>query len=266
MKYRHEPGASTCARPGFASPEELFAEYAAAGIHIAELAVGAGDFDRLRLYDEPQAFAEAAEKAGVKIRSVHIPFGRPFDNSVGPECFGDVAAATERFIDTAAALGAEIAVIHPGAEPNEPEERTAKLIRCRDALRRFGAHAAAKGLKLAVENLPRTCLGNCPDDMLYLTDDPTLWVCFDTNHSLLQTNAEFLAALAKGGARIATVHVSDYDFVDEKHRLCGAEGCVNDWDAIVDGLEACGYTGPMVYEVAAPLADIKANYDKYFAM
>ena len=56
-------------------------------------------------------------------------------------------------------------------------------------------------------------------------------------------------AIVKLGRRILTVHISDYDFIDERHWLPG-EG-KNDWNAILAALQAVGYAGPFMYEVRA---------------
>ena len=74
--------------------------------------------------------------------------------------------------------------------------------------------------------------------------DPRLRVCFDTNHLLGESHADFLAAL---GPLVATLHVSDYDFVNERHWLPG-EGRI-DWRALADGLDAIGYADAFTYEL-----------------
>ena len=51
------------------------------------------------------------------------------------------------------------------------------------------------------------------------------------------------------GGRIITLHVSDYDFVDERHLLPG-EG-KNPWGEILRALEEVGYDGRFTYEVRA---------------
>ena len=95
------------------------------------------------------------------------------------------------------------------------------------------------------ENLPRTCLCRTSDEMLrFLRDIPALRVVFDTNHSLKEDNAHYIRAV---GEKIVTLHVSDYDFIDEKHWL-PLEG-KNDWEAILTALEEVGYAGRFLYEL-----------------
>ncbi len=47
--------------------------------------------------------------------------------------------------------------------------------------------------------------------------------------------------------KIITTHISDYDFIDEKHWLPG-EGKV-DWEAMISKFEEIGYKGVWMYEV-----------------
>ena len=49
------------------------------------------------------------------------------------------------------------------------------------------------GMILAVEDLPRTCLGRNSDEMLeLLSADSRLRVCFDTNHLLGEPITDFI--------------------------------------------------------------------------
>lgn len=76
--------------------------------------------------------------------------------------------------------------------------------------------------------------------MLELLDaDRRLMSCFDTNHLLTQSLEDYLQALA---GRIATLHVSDYDFVDEKHVLPG-EGKVA-WPSLLAKLRQTATKAP----------------------
>ena len=69
-------------------------------------------------------------------------------------------------------------------------------------------------------------------------------VCFDTNHLLLESHADFIGAL---GDRIATVHLSDYDGRDERHWLPG-KGVI-DWPALCRSLRRAGYLGVYIFAV-----------------
>ena len=82
---------------------------------------------------------------------------------------------------------------------------------------------------IAVENLPRTCLGRDSFDIKkILSYDDRLRVCFDTNHLLEQKNSDFVFDI---GEKIITTHVSDYDLENERHWL-PREGII-DWNELI---------------------------------
>ena len=81
--------------------------------------------------------------------------------------------------------------------------------------------------------------------MLFLLDgNPLLNTCFDLNHLLIESNIDFIRAV---GSRIITLHVSDFDYIDECH-LLPLEG-KTDWTSIFRELEKVGYNGRFMYEV-----------------
>ncbi len=71
-----------------------------------------------------------------------------------------------------------------------------------------------------------------------------LRVCFDTNHLLNQDPCDFVRKL---GDKIITLHISDYDFQNERHWLPG-EGDIN-WPELISTLKETGYSGPWLYEL-----------------
>lgn len=195
-------------------------------------------------------FKAAAKEFGVEIWSYHLPFW-PFEEwdpcSFDEEKRERTLAMHKTHLQRAAQLGASVAVIHPSAEPNLPEHRTRLMEFAKQHLQRLADNAASLGITVAVENLPRTCLGKDSSDMLQLLQaDERLRVCYDTNHLLTENATHFIRAV---GDNIITVHISDYDFLNEKHWL-PYEGDIN-WVELVTALEEVGYTGPFMYEVAS---------------
>lgn len=116
------------------------------------------------------------------------------------------------------------------------------------SLRELVDYMEPQGLTLALENLPRTCIGNSAREIAYLTGCvPELRLCLDTNHFTsphpdvrfrpLQRLFPSLRAKwnseAEGGVsyaqrfaeQIVTVHISDYDGIDECHWLPGQGHC-----------------------------------------
>ncbi|MBQ8612211.1 MAG: sugar phosphate isomerase/epimerase [Oscillospiraceae bacterium] len=230
-------GLSSC---GKIISDELFAAYRAAGIGAMEVIVST-DVNK-----EPDwnALAAMAAKHGVTLWSCHLPFSERvrIDDAAFAE---ETAARYAQLIRRASAVGIKTFVVHPSSEPIAEEDRTAHLCCAKKHLAALAELAAECGAQLAVEDLPRTCLGRDSADMeQLLAAHPALRVCFDTNHLLAEDPIAFIRAM---GSRIVTTHISDYDFYDERHWLPG-EGKL-DWTAILQALQSVGYSGPWLYEV-----------------
>lgn len=212
----------------------------------------------------------AIRAAGLTVFSVHLPFGR----SVSPACIDEAqrqknVEKLKRFIDLTKSCGARIYVIHASYEPVEDAAREAMLCSAAQSLQELAASMEPRGLTLALENLPRTCIGRSAEEIAYLTGRvPGLRLCFDTNHFTplhpdvrlrpLQRCFPSLRAkwnpVAEGGVsyarkfaeKIVTVHLSDYDGVDECHWLPG-QGIV-DFKGIYAALAGTGFDAPLVFE------------------
>lgn len=244
--------------------DETLAVYRNAGIHYMEFSGGnLSAFEETEYVKNARAIYEKAKSYDVTISSVHLPFS-PF--SLLDPAFADpakrdkVVEIQSELLRAAADSGVEIAVIHPSGEPYEESEREDRLQCAIDVIGRLNKIAKEAGITLALENLPRTCLCRNSADMLrFLHDIPDLHVCFDTNHNLAEPNVDFIRAV---GSRIVTLHVSDYDFVDEKHWF-PMEG-LNPWNDMFAVLEEVGYSGRFTYEVGfkdgKTIADVAENF------
>ena len=256
-------GASTCFSQSLTEVD--MKAYADAAIDWVELSFSADEYiHQLDFLNRAETIAEMAGRHGLTLWSIHLPFSKHIDISAMSDA--DRASAVRLDLDileAAAWAGIQVAVVHPSSEPIEVSERADRLKNSRQSLLTLAERAQKLNLRLAVEDLPRTCLGNCSDEIeLLLRDNPGLSVCYDTNHLLFQDNVAFIKAI---GCRIITLHVSDYDFIDERHLLPG-EG-KNDWAAIVDALEHVDYSGPWMYEVGSrgkyTLKDLQANRRRF---
>ena len=191
---------------------------------------------------------KTAEKYGVELWSCHLPF-YPFEDfdisTLERDARKKIVEYHGELIKKAADVGIDKFVIHPSGEPIEESERADRLNCAMESLSVLAEIAQKSGGTVAVEDLPRTCLGRDTDELCKLVSaDDRLRVCFDMNHLLYDDNVEFIKAL---GEKIITVHVSDYDFTNERHWLPG-EG-KNPWDAIYNGLKEVGYNGVWMYEL-----------------
>ena len=232
-------GLSSC---GKKLNKELFESYISSGITHMEISEGKSacevmEFDRI---------AELAKNSGVTLWSFHLPFA-PFSeiDISNPDLAGATVDYYLDLVKKASAIGIEKFIVHPSGEPISPEDRPLRLACAKEHLALLAQQAAELGAVICVEDLPRTCLGNCSGEMLeLLSANSALRSCFDTNHMLSEELVSYANAV---GDKIVTLHVSDYDFVNERHWLPG-EGDV-DWKELYAAIRATGYSGPWLYEL-----------------
>lgn len=240
-------GTSTCFYG--TSDEKTFAEFARAGVQVVELSHSRQDFiERYDFVRNPMRIRRCAENQGVRIWSIHLPFSGVEDVSMAHPALRAATMNTNKMLLCAAAeAGIPVAVVHPSSEPIAPEERSERFARCVESLAELTEFARSLRMRLAVENLPRTCLGRSVEEMFTICGAiQELDVAFDTNH-LLGEYADLPRFVRTLGARIITLHVSDYDFIDERHNIPG-EGLV-DWESLITELERADYAGPWMYEI-----------------
>lgn len=199
---------------------------------------------------------------GLKAWSCHLPFSGTLDISVLDDAKrADNVALIKRMIRLCGELyQPQRLVLHPSSEPIADADRPRRLANAKASIKEIAPVAAEIGAVLCIENLPRTCLGRVSAEMKELiADTPEVMVTFDVNHLLLETHKEFFDAL---GDRIAHVHISDYDRVDERHVLPG-DGVI-DWPYIHWRLRLSGYNGIFMHEVkaaAGKAADLPQRYN-----
>ena len=232
-------GLSTCGAP--VTPDMLTAIREGGVTHI-ELSYGKAAYDSM----DVAATAAMIRAHGLVMHSLHLPFSRELDISLADPTLREATMACQMdLLKRGAAAGIPLFVIHPSSEPIADEDRPAHMAQSKESLAELTELAVSLGVTLAVEDLPRTCLGNCSAEMLeLLSSHPALRSCFDTNHLLGEDAPAYIRAV---GDRIVTTHVSDYDFINERHWLPG-EG-KQDFLDILDALREVGYEGPWLYEL-----------------
>lgn len=192
-----------------------------------------------------EAMKAMADSAGVKVWSIHLPFSRTLDISVLNDSLRrENVAFMAKMIRRSAIFAPQRLVLHPSSEPINDTEREERLTRAVGSIRELKEAADAIGAELCIENLPRTCLGNTPEELVRIVDAvPGVGICFDTNHYVQGTTAHFMNV---AGKRIRTLHCSDFDLVNECHWL-PTQGQI-DWAEFTRKLEEIGYDGLFMYE------------------
>lgn len=199
-----------------------------------------------------EAFVEMTEKAGKRTPTYHCPYGTDWDLSSVDEAMRK--AAMERLVGLfpqAHRLSAGILVEHPSWEPVAEEERPARIASLRKSLEELSPVLKKEGFRMAMEDLPRTCLGHTAEELMAILEglDDTFGVCFDVNH-LNGRSAGIPDAVRLFGKRLYCLHISDYYGGDECHLVPG-DGVI-DWRAFNAALCEIGYEGDYNYEVRIP--------------
>ena len=218
-----------------------------AGITEAEISVNSGMTENLDNYlDEVEKQYGIITEAGMKVSSFHLPFGKFMDIS-GPEdeTAEKAVEINKKILDWVAEKVIGISILHGSYEPIVDEERGTRIDRAIKSIKALGEYSKKKNTILAVENLPRSCLGNTSNEILKLIEHgKTALICFDVNHLLIETHKDFYM---KTSPHIISTHLSDYDRTNEKHWIPG-DGCI-DWKELVGLFESAGYTGRFLFEL-----------------
>ena len=224
---------------GFELTEENFKLLRESKIDIIEVRKPVIDFEAIKVW---------SVRYGVELWSCHLPF-TPFkeiniatsDQSLRER---SIQLYTE-LIQKGTDVGIKKFVVHPSGKINPEDDRAECIKYSMQSLDQLAEIAHQYGAVIAVEDLPRNCLGNTIAELAQIISaNNKLRICLDTNHLLQDDNVEFIKRF---GDKIATLHVSDYDFLNERHWLPG-EGQL-DWQGILAALKEVGYSGPWMYEM-----------------
>ncbi len=191
------------------------------------------------------------DKAGLKIWSCHLPYGKVLDISQLDDAARKKAVQGEiNVIRAASVLHPHRLVLHPSSEPIADSVREKRIANCIASVDVIRVVADSVGAILCIENLPRTCLGRTSDEILRITGPyEDVGVTFDTNHLLLEDQLHFVQAV---GCKIKHIHVSDYDKTDERHWVPG-QG-ITDWGPLYNAVLTIGYHGPWMSEATVDKA------------
>lgn len=259
-------------RLGFSiSPETMHraAEFKAAGINEAELCVFASRDSVGQALEEGGKVYDALMAANIDVWSTHLPTGELWDIcNLDEDLRRRNVQNLKHVMRAAAGWGAGLVVVH-GLGGDGDDDRLQRIIdACRRSLDEMSTFAARCGMRVAVENLPRSPLEKSWANLKLM--DSCAGLCFDVNHLLLQSHEEFLDDLEK---YIITTHLSDYDagrtscnpkmapgalendtihFFDgrlgERHWKPGEEGGIVPWEMVCRRLIKAGYRGPWMFE------------------
>jgi sugar phosphate isomerase/epimerase len=248
--------------------DEAFARATAAGFRTFDF----NYCDRVRTLrelndDEERAWAEgvreAAERVGVRLFQMHAPIYNAFAPGEESEALTRLAVRSMR---TAAVLGVQWVVIHPGALPGDWSAAHRTELKARNVafLRRLLDAGEPNGVGLAIENCTDRAasrdnaagvvrdkgqMGAYPEELLELIEacgTPLLGVCWDTGHAEVQ-GLDQAAALRLLGSHLKVTHIHDNDGRSDQH-LLPFNGRIA-WEPLMRALHDIDYRGSFSLEV-----------------
>ncbi|MCE5314522.1 MAG: sugar phosphate isomerase/epimerase family protein [Armatimonadota bacterium] len=208
-----------------------------------------GFFDHHNGAELQQLMCELAS-SGVRVNSVHSPFGPAFDISNPNDEIHERGVVTLiESIELASVLEAEKVIVH--ASDIIVNGRGRQFDRARGVLREVAAIASESDIVIALENLPPGYLGHTPEELFALLDGidrQSIAICFDSGHANLSGNFEEYAHELLPHA--AAIHLHDNDGVSDQHKFPG-EGCI-DWHLFSEVYRRSGCEASVMLECAPP--------------
>ncbi len=228
------------------------------------------DFNIASLWHKPEQEAEYYARLeegmedvlrlGMAVNGIHMSFGRSWDISSLDESVRRQAVEKSKSIfDRTGMLDPYCYIFHPSFEPISEEKREEHIEAVIRSVRELSSETDTL---ICLETLPRSCLMNTSLEAIRIIDSidlPGVKVCVDVNHFLKEKSEDAVLAL---GDRIATTHISDHDYVNERHMMPGC-GLI-DWMGLIGAFEKIGYNGVFNYEVEGTGFDVKENYRALF--
>jgi sugar phosphate isomerase/epimerase len=210
---------------------------------------------------DPHALRRTIEGSGLKIWSVHGPWGgrtiradkvdlADTNARLRQESVDDIRRAS----DWAADLGTQVLVVHPGglSDPESLVERTDRLT---ESLAILADNAIDLGMRIGVENMPRGVYpGSRMADLAAIVrriGHPNLGLTLDTGHARISADVTTETLSAEG--LLISTHVHENDGRADSHRPPG-EGSI-DWRGWFETLDRIGYEGPIMLECIRALRE-----------
>jgi sugar phosphate isomerase/epimerase len=237
------------------------------GMDFFELAMDPPQAHYSQIRMQKNAIGEALKRHGLEL-ICHMPtFVNPADLTEGIR-----RASVQEVLEslaTAADLGAEKVVLHPGYSSGMGvyvmnQVRTLAL----ESLWEIARRAAGHGIRLCAENLmKRGSPFVTPEDFDFLFENvPELMLTLDTGHAHIgdKNGRRVVDFIERHGSRLAHVHVSDNQGVRDDHLPIGA-GTI-DFESTARALRGIGYQDTVTLEIFVPeqaaLMDSRRRFEK----
>lgn len=212
--------------PGVEKLVEAIGLLADQGVTAVEIGIGHPQyFDHGNGFELQKLMTELS-KTGVRVHSIHSPFGPEYDLSSPDDAIHERGVdGLIQSIELASVIESGNVIVH--ASDLLPNGQSRRMDRARGVLREVSVVAKESGIMLALENLPPGYLGHTPEEIVGLLngmDPEAIGVCYDSGHANLSGKFdEFTEALLPYSV---TTHLHDNDGVTDQHRFPG-QGTIN---------------------------------------
>ena len=236
--------------PGVKKLVDAIPALADQGVTAIEIGIDFPEYFDHRNGTELDSLISRLARAGVRVHSVHSPFGPQYDMSSLDDSVHE--RGVDSLIDSielASLLEADKVIVH--ASDVLPNGANGRLERARGVLREMAGVAQESGIVLALENLPPGYLGHTPeqiDALLAGISPESIGICFDTGHANLSGRfAEFAWAMLP---RAVTTHIHDNDGTEDQHKFPGLG--VIDWHGFASAYRGSGTKASIMLECIPP--------------
>lgn len=198
------------------------------------------------------------EASGLKLWSIHLPYGKNYDISLTDSLQNKEALRQQkRVMKLLKIFRPQVAVLHACGGKITEQDREARKAAFKVSVKALAAAYQKAEVTLAVETLPADYLGNTSRELLEMIKDvPNLGVCLDINHITLE---DHIAAIRSLGKSIVTTHLSDHDAQADRHWLPYLGNI--DWPAALHALLDVKYEGVILFEVSSKPKAPKSGYE-----
>ena len=177
--------------------------------------------------EEIRELIDQIKTCGIRIHSIHAPFGEFFDiSSLNDNIHERGVTSLIETIELAGLLNANCIIVH--ASNIVEDNRKRRFDRACGVIREISNIARDSGIMLALENLPSQYLGYTTEELFIMLGSAakdSTGICFDSGHANLTDNFYKYANLLLPWA--ITTHLHDNNGIEDQHLFPG-KGTI-DW-------------------------------------
>ncbi len=207
-----------------------------------------------RLGGDVTRVQEVLAQEGLRAISLHAPYEFRGEKLSTEAAWATWEALMAEVLEAAQTLQVSFVVVHPVLLwfASDPAQSEPEVTGCQEAsLKRIARLAGEKGMRLAVENLPRETAPSFADlrELVTLTHslgEENVGICFDTGHCLT-SGLDPIREIDDCASELYSFHLHENDGVEDLHWVPG-KGRI-DWPRFFDKLRALNYKGSFIMEL-----------------